>query len=114
MVFRPEHSKRDQNLQFTLLRESKSPNELLTRGGSSPSSYGSPSGPRTMAPVHDYVKRANVTPKFRVLFAPFNSESGVKILGTGLLLFGGYFNSSISGVIFTPKKEYFKLHLELK
>ena len=49
MAFRPEHSKRDQNLQFTLLRESKSPNELLTRGGSSPSSYGSPSGPRTMA-----------------------------------------------------------------
>ena len=114
MAFRPEHSKRDQNLQFTLLRESKSPNELLTRGGSSPSSYGSPSGPRTMARVHDYVKRANVTSKFRVLFALFNSESGVKILGTGLLLFVGYFNSSISGVIFTSEKEYFKLHLELK
>ena len=67
-----------------------------------------------MTPVHDYVKRANVTPKFRVLFAPFNSESGVKILGTGLLLFGGYFNSSISGVIFTPEKEFFKLLFGVK
>ena len=27
---------------------------------------------------------------------------------------GGYFNSSISGVTFTPEKEFFKLLLELK
>ena len=44
----------------------------------------------------------------------FNSESGVKILGTGLLLFWGYFNSSISGVIFTPEKELFKLLFGVK
>ena len=36
-------------------------------------------------------------------------ESGVKILGTGELLSWGYLNSSISGVIFTPEKEFFKL-----
>ena len=39
----------------------------------------------------------------------FNSENGVKVLGTGQLLFGGYFNSSISRIIFTPEKEFFKL-----
>ena len=36
-------------------------------------------------------------------------KSGVKILGTGYLLFLGYFNSSISGVTFTPEKDFFKL-----
>ena len=43
-----------------------------------------------------------------------NSESGVKILGTGLFLFWGYFNSSISGVIFTPEEEFFKLLFGVK
>ena len=44
----------------------------------------------------------------------FNSKNGVKILGTGELLFGGYFNSSISRVIFTPEKEFLKLSTEVK
>ena len=45
---------------------------------------------------------------FYSFWSYFDSESGVTILGTGLLLFWGYFNSSISGVIFTPEKEFFK------
>ena len=44
---------------------------------------------------------------FNSFWSFFNSESGVNILGTGKLLLGGYFNSSISGVIFTPEKEFF-------
>ena len=44
----------------------------------------------------------------------FNSESGVNILGTGKLLLGGYFNSLISGVTFTPEKEFFKLFFGVK
>ena len=48
-------------------------------------------------------------------FYSFRSyESGVKILGTGQLLLGGYFNSSISGVTFTPEKEFFKLLFGVK
>ena len=41
-----------------------------------------------------------------------NSKNGVKILGTGEPLFGGYFNSYFNsefGVIFTPEKELFLL-----
>ena len=48
------------------------------------------------------------------MWSYFNSESGVKLLGTGKLLFGGYFNSSISGVIFTPGKLFFKLLFGVK
>ena len=43
----------------------------------------------------------------------FNTESAVKILGTGELLFGSYFNSSISGVIFTPEKEFFVVRVKI-
>ena len=51
---------------------------------------------------------------FYSFWSYFNSESGVKILGTGYLLIGGYFNSSISGVIFTPENEFFKLLFGVK
>ena len=53
-----------------------------------------------------------ITPKkgyFYSFWSYFNSENGVKILGTGKLLFWGHFNFSISGVIFTSEKEFFKL-----
>ena len=33
---------------------------------------------------------------------------GVKMLGKGYSFTWGYFNSSISGVTFTPEKEFFK------
>ena len=51
---------------------------------------------------------------FYSFWSYFNSESGVKILGTGDSFFGGYFNSLISGVIFTPEKEFFKLLFGVK
>ena len=46
---------------------------------------------------------------FYSFWSYFNSESGVKNLGTGITHFGGYFNSLISGVFFTPEKEFVKL-----
>ena len=49
---------------------------------------------------------------FYSFWSYFNSESGVKNLGTKKNLgtpFGGYFNSLISGVFFTPEKEFVKL-----
>ena len=51
---------------------------------------------------------------FYSFWSYFNSESGVKILGKGQLPFWGYFNPSISGVTFTPAKEFFKLLFGVK
>ena len=40
---------------------------------------------------------------FNSFWSYLKSENGVNILGAGYLLFVGYFDSSISGVIFTPE-----------
>ena len=63
-----------------------------------------------MARVHDYVKRANVTPKFGVLLAPekglFNPQSKVKITPKmGLILLLTWVVFTLFGVTLTLKVE---------
>ena len=63
-----------------------------------------------MARVHDYVKQANVSPKFGVLFAPekevFLTQSEVKITPKmGLILLLTWVAFTLFGVTLTVKVE---------